>query len=50
MSVSVCLCVCVRDHIFRSTRLIFTKLLVRVTYDRSSVLFWRYVMYFRFCG
>ena len=44
-SVSVCLCVClcvclsVRDHIFVTTRPIFTKFCV--TYGRGSVLFWR---------
>ena len=38
---SVCLCVClsVRDHIFVTTRPIFTKFCV--TYGRGSVLFWR---------
>ena len=43
MSVSVCLCVSVRDHIFRITtsRPIFTKFFVHVTYGRGSVLLWR---------
>ena len=39
----VCLFVClsVRDHIFGTTRPIFTKCFVRVTYGRGSVLLWR---------
>jgi len=39
MSVSVCLCVClsVRDHIFGTTRPIFTNFFVHVTYGRGSV-------------
>ena len=43
MSVSVCLSVClsVRDHIFGTTRPIFTNFFVRVTYGRGSVLLWR---------
>jgi len=41
MSVSVCVCLSVRDHIFGTTRPIFTKFFVRVTYRRGSVLFWR---------
>ena len=44
MSVSVCLCVTclsVRDHIFGTTRPIFTKLFTCVTYGRGSVLVWR---------
>jgi len=43
MSVSVCLCVClsVRDHIFGTTRPIFTKFFVHVSYGRGSVLLWR---------
>ena len=43
MSVSVCVCVVclsVRDHIFGTTRPIFTKFLVHVTYGRASVLLW----------
>ena len=46
MSVSVCLCVslCVQSvlyHIFGTTRSIFVKVFVRVTYGRGSVAFWR---------
>jgi len=43
MSVSVCLCVClsVRDHIFGTTRPIFTKFFVHGSYGRGSVLLWR---------
>jgi len=43
MSVSVCLCVRlpVRDHIFGTTRPIFTKNFVRVTCSRGSVLLCR---------
>jgi len=46
MSVSVCLSVClaclsVRDHIFRTTRPIFTELFVHVIYGRGPVLLWR---------
>ena len=41
MSVSVCVCVFVRDHIFGTTRLIFTTYFGRVGYGRSSVLLWR---------
>jgi len=43
MSVSVCLSVClsVRDHIFRTTRPIFTDFFVHVTFWRGSVIFWR---------
>jgi len=39
MSVSVCVCVClsVRDHIFGTTRQIFTNFFVLVTYGRGSV-------------
>ena len=40
MSVSVCLCVClsVRDHIFGTARPIFTKCFVRVTDGLDSVV------------
>ena len=43
MSVSVCLsqCMSVRDHIFRTTRPIFTEFFVHVTFWRGSVIFWR---------
>ena len=39
----VCLCVClsVRDHIFRTTLSIFTNFFAHATYDRGSVLRWR---------
>jgi len=40
--VSVCVCLSVRDHIFGTTRPIFTKLFAHVTYDRGSVLVWRH--------
>ena len=42
MNLSVCLCVffSVRNHIFGTTRPIFT-IFVRVTYGRDSVLLWR---------
>ena len=41
MSVSVCVCVFVRDHISGTTRPIFTKLSVHdVTYGRGSVFLW----------
>ena len=49
MSVSVCVCVCVClcvclsvcDHIFGTTRPIFTKFFMHVTYGRGLVLLWR---------
>jgi len=43
MSVSVCLRVSVRDHIFGTTRPVITKffLCVHVTCGRGSVLLWR---------
>ena len=43
MSASVCLSVClsVHDHLFGTTRLIFTKVFVHVTYGCGSDLFWR---------
>jgi len=42
-SLSVCVCVClsVPDDSFGTTRPIFTKLFVHVTYGRGSVLRWR---------
>jgi len=42
MTVSVCLCVClsVRDHIFETARPIFTNFR-HITYGRGSVLLWR---------
>ena len=36
----VCVCLSVRDHIFGTTRPIFTNFFVRVTYGRGSVLLW----------
>jgi len=39
--VHVCVCLSARDHFFGTTRPIFTKLFVHVTYGRGSVLFWR---------
>jgi len=43
MSVSVCLSVClsVREHVFGTTRPIFTKFFVPVTHGGDSVLLWR---------
>jgi len=41
MSVSVCVCVSVRDHIFGTTRPIFTNFFAHVTYRRRSLLLWR---------
>jgi len=43
MSVSVCLCMrlSIRDHVSETTRPIFTKFLVHVTYVCGSVLLWR---------
>ena len=35
MSVRVCVCVCVRDRVFRTTRPLFTKFFVHVTYGRG---------------
>jgi len=37
----VCVCLSVRDHIFGTTRPIFNKFFVHVTYGRGSVLLWR---------
>jgi len=41
---SVCLCVClsVREHIFGTTRPIYTECFLHVTYDRGSLLLWRH--------
>jgi len=52
MSVSVCLCLSVCDHIFGTSCPIFTNFFMRVTYGRGSVLLWRChdVTYFRFYG
>ena len=43
LSVCPCLCVClsVRDHIFGTTRPIFSQFVVHVTYGCGSVLFWQ---------
>jgi len=38
---SVCLCLSVNDHIFGTTRPIFTKIFVHVAYDHGSVLLWQ---------
>jgi len=38
---SVCVCLSVRDHIFGTTRPIFSKFFVLVIYGRGSVLLWR---------
>jgi len=44
LSLSLCVCVCVclpvRDHIFRTTRPIFSKFFVHGTYGRVSVFLW----------
>jgi len=37
----VCVCLSVREHISRTTRLIFTKFFMLVAYGRGSVLLWR---------
>jgi len=39
--VCVFLCLSVRDRVFGTTRPIFTKVSVHVTYGHGSVLFWR---------
>ena len=41
MSASVCVCMSVRDHIFGTTRPIFTKSFMPITYIRGSVILWR---------
>ena len=38
--VCVCVCLCVCDHIFGTTRAIFAKVFVHVTYCRGSVFLW----------
>ena len=38
---SLPVCLSVRDHIFETTRPIFTKFLTRVTYGHGSVLLWQ---------
>ena len=37
----VCVCLSVRDHIFGTTRPIFTRFFAHATYDCDSVLLWR---------
>ena len=37
----VCVCLSVHDHIFGTTRPIFTEIFAHVTYGRGSVLLWR---------
>jgi len=41
MSMSVSLCLCVREHISGTTRPIFANFFVLVTYGRDSVFLWR---------
>jgi len=41
MCACVSVCLSVRDHIFGTTRPMFTKFFVLVTYGRGSVLLWR---------
>jgi len=41
VSVSACVCLSVRDHVFGTTRPIFTKFSVLVTYGCGSVLLWQ---------
>ena len=38
---TVSVCLSVRDHIVGTTRPIFAKFFMHVTYGRGSVLFWR---------
>jgi len=45
MSVSVSVCLSVRDHVFGTTRLIFTEFFVLVTHGHGSVLLWRRIRY-----
>ena len=49
LSVCVCVCLSVRDHIFRTTLSIFTKFFVHVSYGRGSVL-WRHSDTLRIAG
>jgi len=37
----VCVCLSICDHIFGTTRPIFTRFFVHVSYGRGSVLLWR---------
>jgi len=46
----VCVCLSVHDNIFRTTRPIFTKSFVRVTYGHGSVIFWRHSDMLRISG
>ena len=41
MSVSVCVCLFVRDYISVTTRPIFAKFFVHVTFGRGSAFLWR---------
>ena len=41
VSVYVCVCLSVRDHIFETARPIVAKILTHVAYGRGSVLLWR---------
>jgi len=41
MSVFVCLCLSLREHISETTRLVFNIFFVHVTRGRGSVLLWR---------
>ena len=41
VSVSACVCLSVRDHVFGTTRPIFTKFSVLVTYGCGSVFLWQ---------
>jgi len=40
VSVSVYVCLSFQDHVFGTTRPIFTRFIVHVTYGRGSVLLW----------
>ena len=41
LTVCVCVCLSVRDHISGTTHPIFTEIFVRLAYGRGSVLLWR---------